>query len=193
MKKIIAYALLSWYITLRTVGIVNSKYFLSELCKFQYGPWWRHQIETFSALMALWVGNSPVTDEFPSQRPVTRSFDVYIDLGLNKWLIKQSRRWWFETPSCPLWCHCNVIQVWRIQTKLKCVFVLRILIWNTCVVWNLVAVNFISFAYWEAWFRFCIMKSNNLEIFKEVSDIGWCLKCPTFRDYISFGNFRSPS
>ena len=38
--------------------------------------WWRHQMETFSALLALCVGNSPVTGEFPSQRPVTRSFDV---------------------------------------------------------------------------------------------------------------------
>ena len=39
-----------------------------------HGPWWRHQMETFSALLALFVGNSPVTDEFPSQRPMTRSF-----------------------------------------------------------------------------------------------------------------------
>ena len=37
-------------------------------------PWWRHQMETFSALLALCAGNSPVTGEFPSQRPVTRSF-----------------------------------------------------------------------------------------------------------------------
>ena len=38
--------------------------------------WWRHQMETFSALLAQFVGNSPVTGEFPSQRPVTRSFGV---------------------------------------------------------------------------------------------------------------------
>ena len=38
--------------------------------------WWRHQMETFSALLALCVGNSPVTGEFPAQKPVTRSFDV---------------------------------------------------------------------------------------------------------------------
>ena len=47
-------------------------------------PWWRHQMETFSALLALCAGNSPVTGEFPSQRPVTRSFDVFFDLRLNK-------------------------------------------------------------------------------------------------------------
>ena len=42
-----------------------------------------------------------------SQRPVTRSFDVFFDLCLNKRLSKQSRGWWFETPSRPLWHHCN--------------------------------------------------------------------------------------
>ena len=50
-------------------------------------------------------GNSPVTSEFPAQRPVTQSFDVFFDLHLNKRLSKQSRGWWFETPSCPLWHH----------------------------------------------------------------------------------------
>ena len=64
--------------------------------------WWRHQMETFSALLALCAGNSPVTREFPSQRPVTRSFDDFFDMHLKKWLSKQSRRRWFETPSCSL-------------------------------------------------------------------------------------------
>ena len=41
-------------------------------------------METFSALLAICVGNSPVPGEFPSQRPVTRSFDVFFDLDLNK-------------------------------------------------------------------------------------------------------------
>ena len=27
--------------------------------------WWRHQMETFSALLAICAGNSPVPDEFP--------------------------------------------------------------------------------------------------------------------------------
>ena len=60
-------------------------------------------METFSALLALCVGNSPVTGEFPTQRPVTRSFDVIFDLRLNKLLSKQSRSWWFDTPSHLLW------------------------------------------------------------------------------------------
>ena len=70
--------------------------------------WWRHQMETFSALLALCAGNSPVIGEFPSlTKPVTRSFDVFFDLRLNKRLSKQSRRWWFETPSRSLWRHNN--------------------------------------------------------------------------------------
>ena len=43
--------------------------------------------------------SEPVSDGFPSQRPVTRSFDVFLDLRLNKWLSKQPRRRGFETPS----------------------------------------------------------------------------------------------
>ena len=58
-------------------------------------------------VLAINEGNSPVTGEFPSQRPVTQSFDVFFDLRLNKRLSKQSRSQWFETPSGPLWRHCN--------------------------------------------------------------------------------------
>ena len=72
-----------------------------------HSSWWRHQMETFSALLALCAGNSPVTGEFPTQRPVTRCFDVFFDLRLNERLIKQSWGWWFETPSRSLWRHCN--------------------------------------------------------------------------------------
>ena len=64
-------------------------------------------METFSALLARCAGNSPVTGEFPTQRAVTRSFNVFFDLRLNKRLSKQSWGWWFETPSSPLWRHCN--------------------------------------------------------------------------------------
>ena len=59
-------------------------------------------METFSALLAICAGNSPVPGEFPTQRTVTRSFDVYFDLRPNKRLSKQSWGWWFETPSLPL-------------------------------------------------------------------------------------------
>ena len=66
-------------------------------------------MKTFSVLLAFCVGNSPVTGEFTAERPVTRSFDAFFDLRLNKRLSKQSWGWWFEMLSCPLWRHCNVI------------------------------------------------------------------------------------
>ena len=52
-----------------------------------YSSWWRHQMETFSALLALCAGNSPITGEFPSQRPLTRSFDFsLICAWINGWV-----------------------------------------------------------------------------------------------------------
>ena len=70
------------------------------------GSWWRHQMEAFSALLALCAGihwslvNSP-------QSPVIWSFKIFFDLRLNKGLRKQSWGCWFETPSCLLWRYCN--------------------------------------------------------------------------------------
>ena len=75
-----------------------------------YHTWWRHQMKTFSALLALCEGNSLVTSKFPLQMPVTRNFDVFFDLRLNKRLSRPSRGWGFETPSCSLWCHCIDLQ-----------------------------------------------------------------------------------
>ena len=68
-------------------------------------------METFSGLLPLCAGNSPVTGEFHAQRPVTRSFGVFFHLSLNKRLGKQWRDWWFETPSRPLWRHCNALVI----------------------------------------------------------------------------------
>ena len=72
-------------------------------------------METFATLLAPCAGNSPATNEFPSQRPVMRSFEVFFDLRMNKWLSKQSICRWFETPSCPLWRHCNVVLIAQIK------------------------------------------------------------------------------
>ena len=82
--------------------------------------WWCHQMETFSALLAFCAGNSPVTGEFPAQRPVMRSFDAFFDLHLNKWLSKQSWGWWFEMPSRSLWCHCNDLNQYTHYFSWKC-------------------------------------------------------------------------
>ena len=90
----------------RSIGTIGAS--LTTYCPNQVS-WWRHQIEALSALLALCEGNPPVTGGFPSQRPVTRGFDVSFDLRLNNRLSKQSRRWWFETPSISLWRHCDDI------------------------------------------------------------------------------------
>ena len=91
----------------------------SEICHL---TWWRHQMETFSALLALCAGNSSVTGEFPAQRPVTRSFDVFFDLRPNERLSKQSGHRWFETLSSSLWRHYNVstlvdFKVWMVSLR----------------------------------------------------------------------------
>ena len=92
-------------------------------------PWWRHQMETFSALLDICAGNSLVPGEFPAQRLMTRSFDVFFDLRLNQRLSKQSWGWWFEMLPHPLWLHCNecwIIVNWNLKNKLQ---------WN--IKWNL--------------------------------------------------------
>ena len=99
---------------LKSMGPRKISRVTKQLCKSQalssqetFPTWWRHQMETFSALLVLCEANSPVTGEFPSPRSVTRSFDLFFDLGLNNRLSKQSKRWWFEIPLCSLWRHCK--------------------------------------------------------------------------------------
>ena len=92
----------SWKVLISSMAFFLVKRFLNH-------SWWRHQMETFSALLAICAGNSPVPGEFPTQRPVTRSFDVYFDLRPEKWLSKQSWGWWFETLTRSLWRHRNVL------------------------------------------------------------------------------------
>ena len=49
--------------------------------------WWHHQMETFSASLAICAGNSPVPGEFPTQRPVTRNFEFsLICVWINGWI-----------------------------------------------------------------------------------------------------------
>ena len=89
------------------MGVSTNDQWIPLAGRIGASAWWRHQMETFSALLAICAGNSPVPGELPTQRPVTRSFDVYFDLRPNKWLSKQSWGWWFETLSCSLWRHRN--------------------------------------------------------------------------------------
>ena len=93
---------------MRIVMKISSKDQHSRSDVFMFIWWWRHQVETFSVLLAICAGNSPVPGEFPTQRPVTRCFDFSFDLRLNGWwLSKQWWGWWFETLSWPSWRHYN--------------------------------------------------------------------------------------
>ena len=89
-----------------TMGLYT--YLTKEVPQQRGLSWRRHQMETFSLLLAICEGNSPVSGEFPTQRSGTRSFDVFFDVGLNIRLRKQSWGWWFETPTRSLWLHCNM-------------------------------------------------------------------------------------
>ena len=98
------------YIVLRVVMewcyCMFLKYSWNEIFWNRFSPHCRHCIRTcrwfhddvikWKYFLRYWPF---VTGEFPSQRPVTRSFDVLFDLRLNKRLNKQSRRRWFEKPS----------------------------------------------------------------------------------------------
>ena len=66
-------------------------------------------METFSVLLAICARNSPVSGEFPAQRSVTWSFDVFFDLRMNERLSKHSWGWWLETTSRQLWRQNNAI------------------------------------------------------------------------------------
>ena len=80
----------------------------SNICLTWYAmhTLWRHQMETFSALLDLMRGihRWPVTTP---HRPAAQSFDVSFDLRLNQQLSKQWRRRWFETSLHSSWRHCN--------------------------------------------------------------------------------------
>ena len=72
-----------------------------------HNPWLRHKMETFSALLALCAGNSPVTGEFPHTKASDAELWCFFYLRLNGRLNKQSRGWRFETSSLSLWRHCS--------------------------------------------------------------------------------------
>ena len=76
----------------------------------------------FSALLAICAGNSPVSGEFLAQRPVTRNFDIFFDLRLNKRLTRQLWGWWFKTVSRPLWRQCNEALLLNKVTSISMVF-----------------------------------------------------------------------
>ena len=99
------------------------------LTRFMSITWWRHQIETFSALLAICAGihRSPVNSPHKGQWHGALIF--FFDLSPNKRLSKQSWGWWFETPSRPLWRHryalmeTNVSYLWLLKAAATTVYV----------------------------------------------------------------------
>ena len=66
------------------VYVENINFETDIYIKITKKPRWCCQMETFSKLLALCVGKSPITSIFPAQRLVTSSSDVFFDLRLNK-------------------------------------------------------------------------------------------------------------
>ena len=89
---------------------------------WRYITWWRHKIETVSALLALCAANSPVTVEFPSQGQWRGALMFsLICAWTNGRVHNRYARRWFETPSCSSWRHCYDIQqhTWQYHNRLN--------------------------------------------------------------------------
>ena len=117
-------------------------------------------METYSALLAIYAGNSSVTGEFHAQRPVTRLFDVIFDLRPNKRLSKQLWGWWFETPSRPLWRHSNIVFWMKWLSEQSRHDVVGSTNWNTRSDTNNSEENIDIFVYIYWWQRISIAKSE---------------------------------
>ena len=77
-------------------------------------------METFSALLGICARKSPVTGEYPAQRPVTPGFDDFFDLCLNKLLNKQPRGWYLRHHRA----HYDVIEM-SVANEIIIVFILN--------------------------------------------------------------------
>ena len=79
---------------------------------------WKHFPRNWPLVRGIHRSRCP--GEFPTQRPVTRSFDVFFDLRLNKPMSKQPWGSWFETLSRSLWRHRNELVVTDYTRKFRC-------------------------------------------------------------------------
>ena len=129
-------------------------------------------MESFSTSLALCVGSSPVTGEFPSQGPVTWSFDVLFGLCVNKRLNKQSWSWWLVTPLRSLLCHGNELWTalpayaprWRL-IAFSCAHPFSTCPFSLCInseklripLYNMDTTNVLSILFSECFFLLCYM------------------------------------
>ena len=105
-----ALAVMRCDVYVRNLSLIPSPKSVSETAGrmnwiFEPYTWWRHQMETFSALLSLCEGNSPVAGEFPSQRQVRRSFDVFFDGWVNNRYAGDLRRHraHYDVTVCNVW------------------------------------------------------------------------------------------
>ena len=140
---------------------------------------WKHFLRYWPFVRGI----QRVTGEFPSQRPVTRSFDIFFDPRLNKRLRKQSRRRWFETPSRSLWRHCNM------KISLESPLSICLLSVNSVTPsrfkWN--------FRWWifqvklkDWWLRYLMKKSTLVHV------MAWCCKATSHYLNLCWPGFMSP-
>ena len=134
--------------------------------------WWRHLMETSSAILAHCAGNSPVTGEFPAHRPVARSFDVFFGLRLNKRLSKQPWGWWFATPALSLWRHCNVFGT------------------DPLSICRIVEIVFIQIYIFLPWSRHCLGVAGTYADSLQIDNI-WTSVPVEFRLYLYHGSVAS--
>ena len=124
-------------------------------------------------------GNSQVPGEFPVQRPVTRSFNLFFDLRLNRQSSKQWRRRWFETPSRSLWHYCNdeMISLCSRDSRHDCGNI------NWCA-----SRSIITFHNWHLWYKinlrnaityFHINRQNN-QTRVNLNKIDWLATCRNY-------------
>ena len=114
MKSIHPYYSVLIYLPLTHYRLGSSFMGCGQSCKTKIDKWnWHWQLKEL--MMTSSNGNifrvtGPLCGEFtgpgefPAQRPVTRSFDVFFDLRL-EW------GWWFETLSLSLWRQCNLEEI----------------------------------------------------------------------------------
>ena len=127
----------------------------------QIHTWWRHQNGNIFRVTLPLCGN--FTSPRWIKRSVTRSFDVFFDLSLNKTLVKQSRRWWFETPSCSLWHHCY-------EHITSCYFVLT----------SPYAPNTFTYKYWYVISYMLLKRLLRNEIIQVIEMFLHCRQWPTY-------------
>ena len=89
---------LQWYLVVTWIFATNILTIWGWGSASVKNTWCRHKMETFSALLALWEGNPPVTGD-------VKLFCFYLRLNIR--LSKQSKHRWFETQSRSLWRQCN--------------------------------------------------------------------------------------